>query len=65
MSQCQKCEKELLPIEKSLHKKLLDKNAQKFYCKQCLSNYIGLKEETLDRIAEYYKGIGCMLFKTN
>lgn len=65
MSQCIKCKKELLPLEKSLHKKLIDKNAQSFYCKKCLSDYIGLKEETLDRMAEYYREIGCMLFKTD
>lgn len=65
MSKCRKCEKELLPVEISLHRKLIGKLEEECYCKQCLSNYIGLKVETLNRLAEYYKEIGCMLFKTD
>ncbi len=46
-----------------INKKLLGKDIQKFYCMDCLADYLGCTvEDLLDKIEEF-KEEGCDLFK--
>jgi len=53
------------PIEKNevgLNKKLLGKEIQKFYCYECLAEYLEVDTEYLFAKIEEFKEQGCTLF---
>ncbi|MDR0696178.1 MAG: hypothetical protein LBF68_01350 [Christensenellaceae bacterium] len=60
---CYVCKKEkLTKNEIGLTKKLIDKNAKRFYCIKCLAEYLEVDLEfLLDKIEEF-KDEGCELF---
>lgn len=60
---CYVCGKEnLSKNEVALTKKLINIKTQKFYCLDCLAEYLEVtKEELLDKIEEF-KNEGCTLF---
>ena len=63
MKTCLECNKELVKDEIGLNKKLLGKDIEKFYCMDCLADFLNVTvEELLDKIEEF-KEEGCELFK--
>lgn len=60
---CCICEKvNLSRNEIGLTKKLLDKNANRFYCLDCLAEYLEVETEFLLEKVEEFKAQGCALF---
>ncbi len=61
---CVSCFKENLEKDTiALNKKLLGKDIEKFYCMDCLADFLNVTvEELLDKIEEF-KEEGCELFK--
>lgn len=53
------------PLDKdtiAINKKLLGKNIKKFYCINCLADYLGCTVEDLLEKIEEFKEEGCSLF---
>jgi biotin operon repressor len=60
---CYICEKESLTKDEiGLIKKLLDKNSKRFYCINCLAEYLEVDTEILLAKIEEFKEQGCSLF---
>jgi predicted nucleic-acid-binding Zn-ribbon protein len=60
---CYSCKKEALSKnEIALTKKLLDKDSKRFYCLDCLSEYLEVDTEFLLAKVEEFKEQGCDLF---
>lgn len=59
---CRICGKELLPVETSLTRKLINRGATTFLCKKCLAKEFKTTEERLDEMVERFKKQGCALF---
>lgn len=62
MEHCKECGKEVLPIDMSLTKLLINRGTLKYYCKKCLSEKFNISEKMLDDLVEYKKKQGCSLF---
>ena len=60
---CQICDEEVEKLAKALNRKLFDKKVKKFYCMQCLANYLDITVEELHEKAEEFKAEGCPLFQ--
>lgn len=59
---CRKCGKELIPLEVSLTKKLINRGATTYLCKACLAKEFSTTEKRLDEMAAEFKKHGCTLF---
>lgn len=59
---CIKCGAELGNLDTALHKKMINRGADRFFCIKCLAEYIGVTEDDLLRKAEQFKKSGCTLF---
>lgn len=62
--ECLACGKK--PIDKDtvgINKKLLGKEIRRFYCMDCLADYLGCTVEDLQEKIEEFKEEGCELFK--
>lgn len=60
---CYICEKEALSKnEIGLTRKLLNKNSSRFYCLDCLADYLEVESEFLLAKVEEFKEQGCDLF---
>jgi predicted nucleic-acid-binding Zn-ribbon protein len=60
---CYVCGKENLSKDEiGLTKKLLDKNTKRFYCLDCLAEYLEVDTEFLLEKVEEFKKQGCKLF---
>jgi biotin operon repressor len=60
---CYSCKKEALSkVEIALTKKLLDKDSKRFYCLDCLAEYLEVNTESLLDKVEEFKEQGCDLF---
>ena len=62
--ECLACGKK--PLDKDtigINKKLLGKEIEKFYCMECLADYLGTSVEDLLEKIEEFKEEGCILFK--
>lgn len=60
---CYVCgKKNLSKNEIGLTKKLLDRNAKRFYCLNCLAEYLEIDIELLLEKVEEFKSQGCILF---
>lgn len=62
MSECKNCKKELSSDEISLYRKLVNRGAQEFICKECLAVELKVTTELLDERIEYFRSSGCALF---
>lgn len=62
MSTCKKCGRELYPDEIALHKKLVNRGAEDFWCLSCLGEHFKLSEAELRLYAEKFRRYGCTLF---
>ena len=59
---CYLCEKEIDTIDIGAHRKLIDKCASRYMCRDCLARELGWSREYLDGIIQMYRERGCMLF---
>jgi hypothetical protein len=59
---CKLCEDKLDKIAVGLTKKLLGKNSKRFYCLDCLAEYLDVTVEELRAKVEEFKEQGCELF---
>ena len=59
---CLKCEREIDTIDVGAHRKLIDKCASRYMCRDCLARELGWSREYLDGVIKMYRERGCMLF---
>ena len=59
---CYSCEKEIDTIDIGAHRKLIDKCAPRYLCRDCLAETLGWDREYLDKVIQMYRERGCMLF---
>lgn len=59
---CCDCGKNVKKDEIALTQKLIDPDAEDFYCLTCMAEYIGCSEEDLRVKIQEFKEQGCMLF---
>ena len=59
---CCDCGKRLKKDEIALTRKLVDMDAEEFYCMDCLSEFIGCSEQDLKEKIQEFKEHGCTLF---
>ena len=59
---CYSCEIEIDTIDIGAHRKLIDKCAPRYLCRDCLSRELGWDREYLDKVIQMYRERGCMLF---
>ena len=59
---CYVCNKEIDTIDIGAHRKLIDKCASRYMCRDCLARELGWSREYLDRVIRMYRQRGCMLF---
>lgn len=62
MSECVECGRETTSFEQNLTRKLINRSAERFYCKTCLAKKFSITEKDLDEMAENFKKQGCALF---
>lgn len=59
---CYLCNKVIDTIDVGAHRKLIDKCASRYMCRDCLARELGWSREYLDRVIRMYRQRGCMLF---
>lgn len=59
---CCDCGKELKKDEVALTKKLIDYDAEEYYCMDCMADYIGCTVQDLKEKIQEFKEQGCTLF---
>ena len=59
---CYSCEKEIDTIDIGAHRKLIDKCASRYLCRDCLAETLGWDRKYLDTVIQMYRERGCMLF---
>ena len=59
---CIKCGVKLKTVDIGLHKKMINRGAERWMCVDCLGEHIGVSREELLKKAEYFKQMGCTLF---
>ena len=62
MAQCIKCNRELTDVEIGLHRKLVNRGAKSYMCKNCLANEFGVSTDLLDEKVRQCRKMGCLLF---
>ena len=62
MKTCCDCGKRLKKDEIALTRKLVDMDAEEFYCMACLSEFIGCTVQDLKEKIQEFKEQGCTLF---
>lgn len=63
MVECCVCGAEVEKVSKALCKKIIDRNTKRFYCLNCLSDFLNTSTEDLMDLAEEFKSEGCTLFQ--
>ena len=59
---CYSCKQEIDTIDVGAHRKLIDKCAARYLCRNCLARELGWDREYLDTVIQMYRERGCMLF---
>ncbi len=60
---CKHCNKALLADDIAIHRKLVNRNADEFYCIDCLAERFGTTREYIENLIDYYRKSGkCTLF---
>ena len=59
---CCECGKKLRKDETALTRKLVDMDAEEFYCLDCLAEFIGCTVQDLNEKIQEFKEQGCTLF---
>ncbi len=61
---CKKCGAELHDDDRAIHRKLILRNADEFFCIDCLAEYIGSNRKSIEDLIEHYRELGiCTLFR--
>ncbi len=61
---CMKCGAELFSDDISIHRKLIMRNADKFYCIDCLAEHFKCTRTDVEKLIAYYRESGqCTLFR--
>ncbi len=63
MVECCVCGAEVEKVSKALCKKIIDRKTKRFYCLNCLSDFLDTSTEDLMDLAEEFKSEGCTLFQ--
>ena len=59
---CYLCNTDIDTIDIGAHRKLIDKCASRYMCRDCLSRELSWSREYLDGVIQMYRERGCMLF---
>jgi hypothetical protein len=59
---CLKCEREITPDDMGIYRKLINRDATKFFCAACLARELDTTEEELRERIDFFKKQGCTLF---
>ena len=62
MTSCMQCGKALTHNEIGAHKKLINRGAEEFLCRECLAEKFKVPPERIDEKIEQFKRHGCTLF---
>lgn len=62
MDRCKKCERVLSGDEIALHKRMIGRGEEKFFCLSCMAEFFGVTEELLNKKIEHFRKSGCLLF---
>ena len=61
---CMECGAELLADDIAIHRKLVQRNADEFFCIDCLGELMGSTRQELEKLIDYYRKSGqCTLFR--
>lgn len=60
---CITCGKEVTKDEIGITKKLVNRGAEEFYCKECLAKRFRMEVKDVDILIEHFRADGCTLFK--
>ncbi len=61
---CKKCGAPLYADDMAIHRKLILRNAEEFFCIDCLADYFGSTREKVEALIEHYRKSGeCTLFR--
>lgn len=59
---CKQCGCALQADEIALHKRLIHRGAESFFCLDCMAAYFGCQRKVLEDKIDYFRSIGCLLF---
>ena len=59
---CLRCGKELDALDIGAHRKLVNRQAKEFLCRDCLAKDLGWERKFLDEMIDRYRRWGCTLF---
>ncbi len=60
---CMDCGSELFADDIAIHRKLINRGADEFFCIDCLAGKLGCTRDDIERLIEYYRSTGsCTLF---
>jgi hypothetical protein len=62
MSLCKQCQKNLTNDEIGVYKKLVNRGATEYLCKQCLADFFHCEIRLIDEKIVQFKQMGCALF---
>ena len=62
MEKCAVCQKTLTRDEIGITKKLINRGAESFLCKECLARRFKIEVSDIDRLIENFRRDGCSLF---
>lgn len=60
--ECYLCKSDLTKVAVGLNKKLLGRNIERFFCLECLAEYLDTTTQVLLEKVEEFKAQGCALF---
>lgn len=61
---CKKCGAPLQADDIAIHRKLIFRNADEFFCIDCLAEYFGCTRNDVEELIKYYRESGeCTLFR--
>lgn len=61
---CMDCGADLFADDIAIHRKLILRNADKFFCIDCLGKHLGCTRQEIERLIKYYRESGqCTLFR--
>lgn len=63
MKTCTKCGAPLSRDEIGLHRKIVDRCAEEYFCLSCMAAYFKVTEDDLRELIERYRDAGCLLFQ--
>ena len=60
---CKECGEDIYADDIAIHRKLINRGADEFFCINCLAEKLGCTNADIERLIEYYRSTGkCTLF---